>query len=191
MLFRSIPTRPYPNASFAEPTGGVAQLGVYASTLQELVDNPLALSRPESRAFGLVVVSKLQAVNDKYGTGASLAVVRASLSGRVPDASEINPLREALSSAISTKWPLAERQAYMIGALTAQVAYNAAVLQDSGWDARFRNAIFSAPPYAGMSTLVRTDLQALKALPTIGNGGSWSAINAAASKATFDIVESP
>ncbi|MGA8576910.1 MAG: hypothetical protein WB609_14655 [Candidatus Cybelea sp.] len=53
-LLKAIPTVAYPDASLADGVRGDVQLGVYVSTLQELIDNPLALSRPESRAFGLI-----------------------------------------------------------------------------------------------------------------------------------------
>jgi hypothetical protein len=190
-LSKVFPTSPYPDPSLVDGVRGDAQLGVYASTLQELVDNPLALSRPESRAFGLIVVNRLQAIDDAYKTGASLAVVSAALVGNIPDEPNIEPLRDALSKSISTTWPSSRRQAYIMGALTAQVAYNAAVLRDPRWDTGFRNALFSLPPYDGMSAQVHADLLALKAIPAIGNGGAWDAINAAASKATDDMAASP
>lgn len=189
-LLRTIPAAPYPALELHAGAKGDVQLGIYESTLQELLDNPLALSRPESRAFGLLVVRQLQAINDAYGTGASLAVVSKPLSGDIPDTAGINAMRDALSRAVSTKWPLARRQAYVLGAFTAQVAYNAAVLQDPAADAMFRGAGASLG-YDGMSPVVAADLQVLRRIPNAREGGDWKAINAAGSRAVVDMIATP
>jgi hypothetical protein len=190
-LLKTIPPAPFPDASFAGGVKGDAQLGVYVSTLQELIDNPLALSRPESRAFGLIAVRRLQAINDTYATGASFAAVTAALSGDIPNADDIGTLRESLAHAVSTKWPLARRQAFLLGAGIAQIAYNAAVLRDPQSDAGFRGVAATLPAYAGVSSRVRADIQALQKIPYATNGGDWNAINAAASRATTDIASTP
>jgi hypothetical protein len=192
-LLKAVPVEAYPEPAGAEGTKGDAQLGIYLSTLQELVDNPLALSRPESRAFGLVVARRLQAINDTYAAGSSLSSVTAALSGTIPsDHMQVEALlRQPLSNAVSTKWPLARRQACVFGSIVAQVAYNAAVLRDSQADATFRAVIARVPPYAGMSSRVATDLAALLNIPNAGKGGDWAAINAAASRTVTDIVATP
>lgn len=189
-LLRTIPPAPYPDPALHLGVKGDVQLGIYASTLQELLDNPLALSRPESRAFGLAVVRQLQAINDSYATGVSLAVVAKPLSGDIPDSPGINAMRDALSRAVSTKWPLARRQAYVLGAFTAQIAYNAAVLQDPAADAMFRGA-GATLGYDGMSAIVAADREALKRIPYAREGGDWKAINAAASRAVVDMIATP
>ena len=190
-LLKAIPPVAFPDAPFAGGVKGDAQLGVYVSTLQELVDNPLALSRPESRAFGLLVVRRLQAINDAYATGASFSVVIAALSGDIPNADDIDAVRESLAHAISTKWPLAHRQAFLLGAAIAQIAYNAAVLRDPQSDAGFRGAAATIPAYSGMSSRGLADIQALQNIPYATKGGDWNAINAAASRATTEIAATP
>jgi hypothetical protein len=190
-LLKVVPTTAYPQTSFDNGVKGDAQLGAYLSTLQELVDNPLALSRPESRAFGLIVAQRLQSINDRYVTGASFSAVVTVLSGNIPDPEGLNGARQALSNAVSTKWPRARREALILGAVAAQVAYNAAVLRDPQSDAEFRGAIGKIPPYEGMSAQVRADLAALKNLPATTKGGDWDAINAAASRAASDIAQAP
>lgn len=100
-------------------------------------------------------------------------------------------LREPLTNAISTKWPLTRRQAFLIGSLTAQVAYNAAVLKDPRSDAGFREVLASVPAYAGMSSRVQVDLKALGDVSYATKGGDWSAINATASRAVIDMSTTP
>jgi hypothetical protein len=190
-LLLAVPNAAYPNASFVDGIKGDVQLGVYVSTLQELVDNPLALSRPESRAFGIIVTHKLQAINDTYATGASFSIVTAALAGQIPDENGLDALRQSLAHSVSTKWPLARRQAFLFGAVIAQVAYNAAVLRDPQIDASSRGALSHFPEYNGMSPGVHADVQALRRIPYATNGGDWGAINAAASRAATDIATLP
>jgi hypothetical protein len=190
-LLKTAPVVAYPDASLAEGTKGDAQLGIFLSTLQELIDNPLALSRPESRAFGLIVVDRLQAINDSYAVGVSFSAVKSALSGAIPDVAGTDALRQSLSHALSGKWPLARREAFLLGTLTAQVAYNAAVLREPQFDAEFRGAMSGFTPYAGMSPSVHADIEALRSIPYATNGGEWSAINAAASREVTDMVATP
>lgn len=82
-------------------------------------------------------------------------------------------------------------QAFVLGAGTAQVAYNAAVLRDPQSDAGFRDALASIPAYAGISPRVRADILALQSIPYATNGGDWSTINTAGSRATTDIATLP
>jgi hypothetical protein len=192
-LLKAVPVEAYPDASLADGTKGDVQLGIYLATLEELIDNPLALSRPESRAFGLIVARRLQTINDAYRSGSSFSSVVAALSGDIPsDPAQINALlRQPLSNAMSTTWPLARRQAFAYGTLVAQVAYNAAVLRDPQVDATFRRVIAALPPYAGMSSRVAADVAALRTIPYASKGGDWAAINAAASRAVTDMVATP
>ena len=191
-LLKAVPVIPYPDPSFADGLKGDVQLGIYVSTLQQLLDNPLALSRPESRAFGTAIAGRLQSINDGYAVGVSFAPIVTALSGNISDnPGEMNQLRELLAKAISTKWPAPRRQAFLIGALSAQVAYNAAVLHDGQSDAAFRHVIGMLPPYAGASSQVIADVNAMLKIPPASKGGSWSAINAAASKAVSDMVATP
>ncbi|HVS45044.1 MAG TPA: hypothetical protein VMS32_00050 [Verrucomicrobiae bacterium] len=192
-LLEAVPTSPYPDPSLADGTKGDAQLGIYQSTLQELVDNPLALSRPESRAFGLAVTHRLQEINDEYSTGTSFPSVVSALSGEIPsDEAAVNEtLRGPLTHSISTKWPIGRRQAFLLGNLIAQVAYNAAVLRDPESDANFRGAVATLPPYAGMSPRVHADIETLQNISYATKGGDWVAINAAASRAVIDMATEP
>jgi hypothetical protein len=64
-----VPVAPYPEPSFADGTSAYAQLGVYVSTLQQLVDNPTALSRPESRAFAAAVFASYKERTQSSPTG--------------------------------------------------------------------------------------------------------------------------
>jgi hypothetical protein len=190
-LRNAIPTTAYPSAATANGAAGDVQLGVYLSTLQELADNPLALSRPESRAFGLIVARRLQAINDTYATGASFSVVVSVLSGNIPDAPGLDAVRRELAHAVSTKWPRARRDALILGTLVAQVGYNAAVLRDPQIDTGFRGVIATMPAYAGLPASVHADLAVLRSIPPVASGGDWNAINAAASRAVTDIVQMP
>jgi hypothetical protein len=190
-LLRAMPADAFPVASFAGSVKGDVQLGVYLSTLQELIDNPLALSRPESRAFGLIVTKELQDINDTYKTGASFSLVAAALSGDIPATEPgLNAMRDALAHSVTTQWPIARREAIVLGGLTAQVAYNAAVLRDPQIDASFRSVLAALPAYEGMSPRVRADLEALKSIPHAA-GNHWHAINSVATQATTDMAASP
>jgi hypothetical protein len=189
-LAEAVPVVAFPSMARAAETQGDAQLGIYATTLEELVDNPFALSRPESRQFGLAVLRRLQEINDRYGNAVSLSGAVAALSGQIPSDPRVldSVLRQPVGSAISQKWPLERRQAYLLGGLTAQVAYNAAVLRDAQSDAAFRRVISTLPPYSGMSPTVQADLTALAKIPDVAKGGNWSDINAAASRAVAEML---
>lgn len=192
-LWAQVPVTPYPLPAFRAESKADAQLGVYVSTFEELVDNPYGLSRPESRAFGLLMLTRLQRVNDEYGVKVSFAPVRAALADPIPDDPRLldRLFRQSLIHAVSPKWPEDRRNAYLLGALMAQVAYNAAVLHDAQADADFRGQFAAIPPYPGISTTVHADVVALLSLPNMYKGGTWPEINAAASKAALDIASDP
>jgi len=184
---------PYPAPAFRAESRADAQLGVYLSTLEELVDNPYALSRPESRAFGLLVVNRLQRVNDEYGVKISFDPLRAALSAPIPDDPRKldSVFRQPLAHGVSMRWPEDRRNAFLLGVLVAQVAYNAAVLHDAQADAEFRAHFASIPPYPGMSSAAHADVAELLTLPNMYKGGTWPEINSAASKAALDIAADP
>ena len=186
-LNSSVPPEMYPRVVFDAGSASYAQLGIYLSTLQELVDNPLALSRPESRAFGLAVLRKLQDVNATFGRSIAVADAEAVLSGDIPtDPAAINErLRTPLEAAgADMSWPEAQRQAFVLGALIAQVAYNAAVFKDVDTDRSFRRAIADLPPYQGISS---DAVAAIKAMTTL-KSGDWAAISTSATAATLAIA---
>jgi hypothetical protein len=187
-LLKTIPVVPYPDVAVASGARGDVQLGIKYATLQQLIDNPIALSRPESRAFGLAIINTLQTLNDKYGEAVSFSTVRNALEGQIPDGQDIDTLRRGLAHSVSPKWPLKRREAFLIGAALAQVAYNAAVLRNGDDDKSFRRILAQIPPFAGASTEVRSDVKALLAIPPAASGGNWNAINAAASKAVMTVV---
>jgi hypothetical protein len=184
------PVQAYPSARFARGPVSQAQLGVYVSTLQELVDNPFALSRPESRAFAAAVLARLQEVHVKYADGLTAAPLQAAVNEPiVADRESLNATwRQPLSQSINTKWPEGPRNAFLFGTLIAQVAFNAAVYKDADSDSRFRGVIATLPPWTGISAKTRADIVVLQSVPFAAKGGKWEGINAAATAATLDIV---
>lgn len=186
-LLKAIPVDAYPNTSTVAGPRGDVQLGIMYATLQQLIDNPLALSRPESRAFGLGVLNKLDAIDRSYGEAGSFSAAKNMLAGQIPDGPSIDGLRRSLAHAVSLKWPMSRGEALLTGAVTAQVAYNAAVLRSPDDDKTFRNVLRRLPLYAGVSSNVRNDIKTLLAIPPAAAGGDWNAINAAASKTVTDM----
>ena len=87
----AIPPSPFPTVSIGVGDEGIAQLGVLNSTFAELIDNPLALSRPESRRFGLALIDQLEAADRSLGGTYSFDAIRQSLRGDIPvDAREVD-----------------------------------------------------------------------------------------------------
>lgn len=184
------PVAPYPEPSFADGAVAYAQLGIYVSTLQQLVDNPAALSRPASRAFAATVLGRLQDLHAKFADGLTSAPLQSAVDQPIMSDTEwLNTTwRQPLSHVINTKWPEGPRTAFVLGNLIAQVAYNAAVLKDANADAGFRGEILSLPPWTGMAAKTRADIAVLQNVPYASKGGKWEDINAAAAAATLDIV---
>ena len=120
--------------------------------------------------------------------------MQALVDGDIPlDLAQLDALwREPLSSQIlNTKWPGEERKALLLGMLTAQLAYNAAVLKDAGFDATYRGVVAQLSSRTAMPESMRADIAALKAIPFASGGGSWKDINEAATRATLDLTVSP
>ncbi|MHB8432671.1 MAG: hypothetical protein ACYC8W_09185 [Candidatus Tyrphobacter sp.] len=189
-LQQIVPVEAYPAPVFAAGPASYAQLGVYISTIQELVDNPFALSRPESRAFVAVVLAKLQDLHARFADGLTAATLQAAVDEPiVADSSWIDTTwRQPLSLSINTKWPAEARNAFVMGMLIAQVAYNAAVLKDSTSDTRFRGVIATLPAWPGMSAKTHSDIAVLQGIPYAARGGRWEDIGGAATAAVLDIV---
>jgi hypothetical protein len=181
---------PYPQSQSASGLNGYAQLGVYFGTLEQLVDNPYALSRPESRAFAKVVLMRLQQAHTDFSDGLSAQPLLAAIDlPFLADPAWLDKtLRRPLSNQLNTKWPKEQRFAFVAASLIAQVAYNAAVLKDSTQDATFRKAISVTGAWPSASAKLRTDVSTLVKIPSTAHGGTWAAINAAASAATLDIA---
>lgn len=184
------PVAPYPDAGFAGGAAGYAQLGVYTSTLQELVDSPAALSRPESRAFASVVLGRLEELHTTFADGLSAAsLLRAVNEPILLDRQWIDKTwRQPLSRQLNTKWPDGPRKADVLGLLVTQVAYNAAVLKDLAADANFRAVIKSLPVWQGIDAKTRADLATLQKVPEVAKTGTWHAVNTAATAVVLDIV---
>jgi hypothetical protein len=69
--------------------------------------------------------------------------------------------------------------------MTAQTAYNAAILKDEKADSTFLHGFISQiKPYAGMSDAAKTAVLKMQNVPF----GKWTEINAAASDATLAIT---
>jgi hypothetical protein len=185
---------PYPAVAFEPGTSGTIKLGIYVGTLLQLIDNPLALSRPDSRAFTGLVLSELQRRHAQYADGLSVVALQKAVDADIPadpqrlDAAWRQPL---VAGALNLKWPAAARNAFLLGGAVAQVAYNAAVLKDPNSDSTFRNAIRQLGAMPALSPAIRTELSVLGALPSPNSGGSWANINAAATRATLDLVAVP
>ena len=184
------PVTPYPVASFSDGAAAYAQLGVYLSTLQELVDNPPALARPASRAFAALTLARLQTLHTKFADGLTTAPVQSAVNQPVIlDQEWIDTTwRKPLTQSINMKWPEKPRMTFLMGMLITQTAYNAAALKDPSADSGFRGALATIPPWEGMNAKTRADIAALQSLPYASKGGKWEEINAAATAAVLDIV---
>lgn len=189
-LQQVFPVVPYPEPSFGNGAAAYAQLGVYVSTLQQLVDNPPALSRPASRAFAAAALARLQALHTKFADGLTAAPLQNAVNQPIIlDREWLNTAwREPLSKSINTKWPEKPRKAFLIGALVAQAAYNAAALKDPNSDTAFRGALATLPAWNGISAKTRADITALQGVPYASKGGKWEDINSAAAAVILDIV---
>lgn len=188
-LDAAIPPAPFPSSSIEEDGDtNYAQLGVLTSTVEELVDNPLALSRPESRLFALAVVDRLEAADRKLGGSFSFDDIRQHLRGDIPsDSREIDvELRQPLVAWAGVfKQAPAQRDAFFLGDMTAQAAYNAAILKDKNADTSYlRGVISQTKPYAGMSTAAKMAVAKMQNVPF----GAWTDINITANAATLAIM---
>jgi hypothetical protein len=185
------PVETYPAAQFGSGDLAYAQLGVYVSTLAQLLDNVIALSRPESRAFAKATLARLQQAHQQFDDGLSATASQALVDQPiVADPAWVDAhWRQPLLPPLNTKWPKPQRQAFLIGMAVAQLAYNAAVLKFPKSDSEFRGAAERMPPWSGISAKTRSDISALFAIPSVAKGGKWEDINAAATTATLDIAK--
>jgi len=190
-LQQIFPVAPYPDSSFAGGAAGFAQLGVYLSTLQQLVDNPPTLSQPASRAFAAAVLARLQSLHTEFSDGLTVARLQSAVNQPIVlDEEWINKTwRQPLSqSIVNAKWPQQPRRALLTGLLLCQVAYNAAVLKAPKSDAEFRGAIATLASAQDLNAKTRADIVAMQRIPYASKGGQWEDINAAATRAVLDIV---
>jgi hypothetical protein len=190
-LQQIFPVAPYPDPSFAGGAAGFAQLGVYLSTLQQLVDNPPTLSQPASRAFAAAVLARLQSLHTEFSDGLTVAQLQSAVNQPIVlDEKWINKTwRQPLSqSIVNAKWPQQPRMALLTGLLLCQVAYNAAVLKDAKSDAEFRGAIATLASTEDLNAKTRADIVAMQRIPHASKGGQWEDINSAATRAVLDVV---
>jgi hypothetical protein len=187
-LNEAVPPEAFPAVSLVEGDAGYAQLGVFYGCVGELMDNPMALSRPESRLFAINVADKLEAFDRQLGDTHSFEDLRNRLRADIsPDNDVITTdLRQPLGdwAGILQKFPV-QRDAFMFGTMTAQTAYNAAILKDKQADATYlRGFISNTKPYAGMSAEAKAAVHKMQDVPY----GDWPNINDMATNATLAII---
>jgi len=193
MLNSVVPVTAYPVMRSGDSPGSDARLGLYYATLEELADSPLALSRPESRAFAIATLNAVGKIHQSTSDGVSVEKLITAFESEIPsDPSAYHTLFGQLAIlGPRPGWPVRRREAFFIGAVTAQVAYNAAATKDRLSDDTFRGALAKFAAYSGMSDAVRSDVLALLQVPGIAKGGKWEDINAAATRATLAIATEP
>ena len=185
-----VPDGAIPSVPDSTDAAGYARLGVMQATLSQMVDNPMVLSRAESRQFAIAVVAALEALDRNIGGSYSFDGLRRSFRGDIPaDPKSVNEdLREPLVAwASDLRVSSASRDALFFGVMSAQVAYNAAILKSVDADRSFRTVLFATKPYAGMSPEIASALANLQRVPFAPNA-PWKDINAAATALTLAIV---
>lgn len=166
---------------------GAARAGVNEATIEELLDNPLALTWPQSCAFVSAAIEGFQssyapAAHDEAQSLAATMCRQSTL-----DRSTLAALRPELgrlAASISSQ-PDDTRQAYVMGDLAAQTAYNALVLHDRTVDAQIHAAIQAQSVSPGLPPQILAALDAIAATPA----GDWPALNAAATNAVDAILD--
>jgi hypothetical protein len=183
-LAADFPQLPYPNLVFGDDAVGYARLGVAFSTYQELVDNEIALSRPESRAFVLAILDRVDTIDRAWASPYSTAALRRAISGEIPRDREWidRELRQAPVSWMSIfKTHASERGAFFAGMYATQTAYNAAVLKD-----RQFGGARSAATFALESQLPKDLVATISQIDRAP--ADWTHISAAATAAVSAIV---
>jgi hypothetical protein len=184
-LDATFPQLPYPSLAADDDAVGYARLGVAVATYQELVDNEVALSRPESRAFAFAILDRIDKIERKWSGSFSTAGLRRTLSGDIPrDRAWIDrELRQAFVPWLTIfKDHPSERGALFAGMFVAQAAYNAAVLKDRQFGGARSAAIFAS------ESQLPKDIVATIAEVDRAPKDSWPRINAAATAAVLAIV---
>jgi hypothetical protein len=184
-LAASIPQPAFPSVPTTDDPIGYARLGVLYSTLQQLIDNQLALSRPESRAFGFALLDRMDVINQMWGGSFSSTGLRKALSGDIPlDREWVDrELRQPLTPfAANFRSHPSERAAFFAGVFVAQTAYNAAILKDPQF-----GGSNTASQFASESSLPKS---LVTSIIEVGSApkNSWPAVNAAATRAVLAIL---
>jgi hypothetical protein len=193
MLKSVVPVTAYPVIRTGDSPGSDARLGLYYATVEELADSPLALSRPESRAFAIATLNIVGKVHQSMGDGVSVQKLIMAFESDIPSdpAAYHTVFGQLAEVGPRQSWPERRREAFFIGAVAAQVAYNAAATKDAQSDETFRGALAKFAAYPGMSDAVHNDVLALLQVPSVSKGGKWEDINAAATQATLAIATEP
>jgi hypothetical protein len=187
-LHAAVPPTAFPAVASIDGDAGYAQLGILSGCVGELIDNPMALSRPESRLFALAVVDKIEAFDRKLGGSYSFDNLRLHLRGIISSDNDTltTDIRQPFGGwAEVLKGAPEQRDAYLFGTMTTQTAYNAAILKDKQADETFlRGFISQTKPYARMSDKAKAAVHKMQDVPY----GDWQNINAAATDATLAIM---
>ncbi len=187
---QSFPVTEFPQIRLSQGSIGAAQLGAYFSSLMELIDVPIGMSRPESRLFGADVLHRVDALHAQYSDGKNSAALEATLAAAIPaDAHWIDAhLRQPLSEdGPTTKWPAAVRSTFLLGELVAQLAFNAAAIKDAHADESFRGAIPELLNSADVSRQIRHEASLLASIPQ----GDLQDVSSAATRLTLEIIAEP
>jgi hypothetical protein len=150
-----------------------AQLGVYASTAQEMFESPVVFLAPSSRAFLNEVATRLgdARLGQQFLSASNPEEWRAAIS-------DFQNLEAAAIRALPDK----RKEAFLFGMFAAQAAYNAAVLREK--TAAEQQLATLQHTSAAVPMRVGSKLTAVLAAR-----GEWHDLNSAASTLTLEIMQ--
>jgi len=150
-----------------------AQLGVYASTAQEMFESPVVFLAPSSRAFLNKLAMRLgdARLGQQFLSASNPEDWRAAIG-------DFQSLESAAVRALADK----RKEAFLFGMCAAQAAYNAAVLREK--TAAEQQLATLQHTSAGVPTRVASKLTAVLAAR-----GEWHDLNSAASALTLEIMQ--
>ncbi len=150
-----------------------AQLGVYASTAQEMFESPVVFLAPSSRAFLNEVATRLgnAGLGQQFVSASNPEEWQAAVSNF-----------QNLEAAAIRALPDKRQEAFLFGMFAAQAAYNAAVLRDK--TAAEQHLATLAHTSAAVPTRVASKLTAVTAAR-----GEWHDLNSAATALTLEIMQ--
>lgn len=159
-----------------------ARLGFASALLADCVDVPPSLASPALRRFAEDAFARLLAGASSPDLRAQLSEEQTAFDAAAGDA-RFDPrayatnLRKTMAAYVRALEP-AQAQAFVIGGLAAQIAYNARVLRQSDRDRFYREALASDDDLDAATPGLADLRAALVAQPA----GEWSAIAAAADR---------
>jgi hypothetical protein len=166
---------PEPKPAFVLVPGPTleAQLGVYASTAQEMFESPVLFLAPSSRAFLNELAIRLgdAKLGQQFLSASNVEEWRAAISGF-----------QNLEGAALRALPDKRQEAFLFGMSAAQAAYNAAVLREK--TATEQQLAALAHTSAALPSRVASKLEAVLAAR-----GDWHDLNSAASALTLEIFQ--